>query len=195
VDNKHPFNLLAEEAALCRLCPGMVGQNAILSSGNGSLDSKILFLAEAPGRFGAGRTGIPFSGDRSGENFETLLQHIHLSRKDTFITNAVLCTPLKDGNNRRPIAQEIKNCSPFLEKILNLIAPELVVTLGRVGLESINRLLGTKYDLPKTAAKIYVTQKFKLLPLYHPSPRVTHWRRTLTLQKRDFNKIKPFIGK
>jgi len=177
------------------LCPGMAGQNAILSSGNGNLNSKILFLAEAPGRFGAGRTGIPFSGDRSGENFETLLEHIQLSRRDIFITNAVLCTPLKDGNNRRPIALEIKNCSSFLERVLHLITPELVVTLGRVGLESINRLLGTKYDLPKTAAKIYATQKFKLLPLYHPSPRVTHWKRTLTRQKRDFNKIKPFIGK
>jgi len=38
---------------------------AILSSKNGSIHTDLVFVAEAPGRFGSGRTGIPFHGDRS----------------------------------------------------------------------------------------------------------------------------------
>ena len=60
---------------------------AVLSSKNGSIYTDLIFVAEAPGRFGAGRTGIPFHGDRSGNNFELLLNHAGLNRKDIFITN------------------------------------------------------------------------------------------------------------
>jgi len=67
------FKLLEKQAVGCRLCPGLADQPAILSSANGNLTAKIVFVAEAPGRFGAGRTGIPFHGDKSGDNFETLL--------------------------------------------------------------------------------------------------------------------------
>jgi len=69
------FQSLVEQAAACRLCPNLADQPAVLSSGNGSLNAQVVFVAEAPGRFGAGRTGIPFSGDQSGKNFETLLDH------------------------------------------------------------------------------------------------------------------------
>ena len=109
------FRRLEKKAASCRLCPRLADQPAVLSSANGSLNTRIVFVAEAPGRFGAGRTGVPFQGDRSGDNFEILLNHIGLSRSEVFITNAVLCNPLENGNNRRPITGEIKNCSSFLK--------------------------------------------------------------------------------
>ena len=70
------FKSLTQKAAECTTCPNMVNQSAVLGSDNGSIDSDILFVAEAPGRFGAGRTGIPFSGDKSGDNFEALIAHI-----------------------------------------------------------------------------------------------------------------------
>jgi len=161
----------------------------VLGDACGSLDSPVVFVAEAPGRFGAGRTGVPFSGDRSGENFETLLAHAGLRREEVFITNAVLCTPLKDGLNRRPQAAEIRNCSPFLGRVLALIQPRLVVTLGAVGLQAINRLAGTRFTLPGKTARVEQTEDFLLLPLYHPSPRVTNWRRPLAQQKQDFSII------
>ena len=183
------FKKLSTEAAQCRVCPKLADQPAVLSSGNGSLTAQVVFVAEAPGRFGAGRTGIPFSGDQSGKNFETLLNHIGWTRDEIFITNAALCNPLSNGNNRRPTAGEIKNCSHFLESVLTIIRPKMVVTIGAVGLESVNHLLGTKHQLAKTIARPIPTEKFILLPLYHPSPRVIHTRRSLTQQKRDFKKI------
>jgi uracil-DNA glycosylase family 4 len=180
---------LSKEASKCIICPRMADQSAVLSSLNGSVNAKVFFLAEAPGRFGAGRTGIPFSGDRSSENFEELIAHIGLKRKDVFITNAVLCNPLANGNNSRPTAAEIKNCSNFLQEQLDLVRPEIVATLGSVGLDALNRLTGSKLKLKEVVAKPQFSDKFIHLPLYHPSPRVTNWQRTMTLQKRDFRKI------
>ena len=188
-DRAKYFNRLAKQAAECRVCPNLADQSAVLSSGNGSLTAQVVFVAEAPGRFGAGRTGIPFSGDQSGKNFEILLSHAGWTRDEVFITNAALCNPLQNGNNRRPTSVEIRNCSHYLKSVLKIIQPQIVVTLGGVGLQAINFLLGTKHQLGKTVARPIVTPKFILIPLYHPSPRVTHWRRTLPRQKRDFKKI------
>jgi len=183
------FKRLERQASSCRLCPALADQPAILSLANGNLNAKVVFVAEAPGRFGAGRTGIPFHGDKSGNNFETLLAHIGLIRADVFITNAVLCNPLANGNNRRPKISEIKNCSPFLKTILDLIRPKVVVTLGSVGLQAVNLLLGTRYQLTDKVAQRLSTPNFILFPLYHPSPRVTNWLRPLAQQKKDFKKI------
>ena len=183
------FKRLERQASSCRLCPALADQPAILSLANGNLNAKIVFIAEAPGRFGAGRTGIPFHGDKSGNNFETLLAHIGLIRADVFITNAVLCNPLANGNNRRPKTSEIKNCSPFLKATLDLIRPKVVVTLGSVGLQAVNLLLGTRYQLKDKVAQRLSTPNFILFPLYHPSPRVTNWLRPLAQQKKDFKKI------
>ncbi len=188
-DSRNEFDRLSQQAAECTTCPNMADQSAVLGPANGSIDSDILFVAEAPGRFGAGRTGIPFSGDKSGENFEALIAHVGLTRQDIFITNAVLCNPLHNGINRRPTSKEIGNCSYYLESVLELMQPRIVVTLGGVGLEAINRILETRYKLADIIGKPQRTERFTLLALYHPSPRVTNWKRPLSAQKRDFKKI------
>jgi uracil-DNA glycosylase family 4 len=180
---------LSKQATTCIVCPRMIDQTAVLSSLNGSVNAKVFFLAEAPGRFGAGRTGIPFSGDRSSQNFEELLAHIGLKRKEVFITNAVLCNPLANGKNSRPTSAEINNCSNFLQETLDLVRPNIVVTLGSVGLDALNRLTGSKLKLKEVVAKPQYSDKFIHLPCYHPSPRVTNWQRTMNQQKRDFKKI------
>ncbi len=173
----------------------MADMPAILGPGNGCITSEVVFIAEAPGRFGAGRTGIPFSGDRSGANFEILLQHAGLTRNEVFITNAALCNPLENGNNSRPTTKEIRNCSYYLQAVLDIIQPKIIVTLGGVGLQAMNLLLKTKFQLKRDAAKWQKINNFKLLPLYHPSPRVTNWQRPLQQQKRDFRKITQAIKK
>ena len=190
---KEQFDRLAEEAAACRICPRMAQEKAVLGPANGACDAPILFVAEAPGRFGAARTGIPFHGDRSGDNFEELLAHIGLTRKDVFITNAVLCNPLHNGKNSPPSKTEISNCSFFLQSLLNLVKPRLVVTLGAVGLEAINQLNGCRYQLREMVARPIKTSRFILLPLYHPSPRVVHTIRNMPQQKRDFKKILRYL--
>tara|TARA_B100000508_G_scaffold65145_1_gene51084 strand:+ start:402 stop:1034 length:633 start_codon:yes stop_codon:yes gene_type:complete len=188
-DKEKEFRKLSKNSSQCRLCPAMSDLPAILSSKNGSIHTDLVFVAEAPGRFGSGRTGIPFHGDRSGDNFEQLLNHVGLERKDIFITNAVLCNPLKNGNNRRPTIKEIDNCTSFLENLINLITPKIISTLGGVGLEAINRIFSVSYKLADVVASPLPIGKFILFPLYHPSPRVIYTRRSLDHQKKDFEKL------
>ena len=188
-DKEKEFRKLSKNSSLCRLCPAMSDLPAILSSKNGSIHTDLVFVAEAPGRFGSGRTGTPFHGDRSGDNFEQLLNHVGLKRKDIFITNAVLCNPLKNGNNRRPTIKEIDNCISFLENLINLITPKIISTLGGVGLEAINRIFSVSYKLADVVASPLPIGKFILFPLYHPSPRVIYTRRSLDHQKKDFEKL------
>ena len=188
-DKEKEFRELSKNSSQCRLCPAMSDLPAILSSKNGSIHTDLVFVAEAPGRFGSGRTGIPFHGDRSGDNFEQLLNHVGLKRKDIFITNTVLCNPLKNGNNRRPTIKEIDNCISFLENLINLITPKIISTLGGVGLEAINRIFSVSYKLADVVASPLPIGKFILFPLYHPSPRVIYTKRSLDQQKKDFKKL------
>ena len=98
-------------------------------------------LGEAPGRLGAGRTSVPFSGDESGRRFEKLLAAAGLRRADVFVSNALLCLPLDAaGRNRRPSAPELANCATHLEATLAAVRPRLVVTLGATALAALDRI-------------------------------------------------------
>src|ERR1700680_1713465 len=131
-NEKHErFLALSAEAVGCTLCPAMCERAAVLSELNGSLDARVLFIGEAPGCKGADRTRVPFSGDQSGKNFERFLASIGLTRKEIFITSAALCNPRSaSGANRRPATSEMRNCSDFLRRTIELIDPRVVVTLG-----------------------------------------------------------------
>ena len=101
------FAALVATVAACRTCPAMEGHRRVLTAADGDIDARVLFIAEAPGRSGGERTGIPFSGDFSGRTFERLLDGVGWSRADIFITNAALCNPQSPtGANRPPARQE-----------------------------------------------------------------------------------------
>ncbi|MCI0659642.1 MAG: uracil-DNA glycosylase [Acidobacteria bacterium] len=189
------FKTLAVEAAACILCERMRERQAVLSDLNGSLDPLVMFIAEAPGRNGADRTRIPFHGDLSGNNFEALLQSIDLTRHDIYITNSVLCSPRKpSGANDRPNRLEIRNCSGFLRRQIELIDPQVIATLGAVALDALRSVEPHKFQLRDVAAKILTWNGRLLVPLYHPSPQVIITVRTLEQQKRDFRSLEKAIG-
>lgn len=181
------FLALSAEAAACTLCPAMCERNAVLSELNGSLDARVLFIGEAPGRKGADRTRIPFSGDLSGKNFERFLSSIGLTRAEIFITSAALCNPRKSsGANRRPSAGEISNCSEFLRRTIALINPQVIVTLGGVALDALKQVHYHELNLKEHAGKIHRWQGRVLVPLYHPSPQVLITSRKEDAQLRDY---------
>lgn len=181
------FSDLCREAADCNLCPRMLSRRAVLSPLNGALHPLVMFIAEAPGRNGADRTRIPFHGDASGVNFERLLASINLTRKDVFITNSVLCSPRKEsGANDKPRRDELRNCSDFLRRQIEIVDPPLIATLGAVALENLKLIAPHSYRLKSHAAQILDWQGRLLVPLYHPSPRVIAAARSLDEQLRDF---------
>jgi uracil-DNA glycosylase family 4 len=113
----------------------------VLGPANGPVPARIMLVGEAPGRLGAGRTGVPFRGDEAGRRFDALLSLAGLARDEVFVTNAVLCNPLSDrGLNRRPRLPEVARCSGFLREQVLTVDPALVVAMGGVALGALGRV-------------------------------------------------------
>lgn len=181
------FNALSAEAQKCVICPDLADKTAVLSHLNGNIEPRVFFVAEAPGRQGADRTRRPFWGDKSGENFQVMLDSIGLSREDIFITNSVLCSPRKpNGANRRPKQSEIGNCSPYLRRTIDLINPRIVVTLGAVALEALNSIEKHGLKIKDAVATPMKWYGRILVPFYHPSPQVIAAIRNLERQVADY---------
>jgi DNA polymerase len=184
------FVALATEAANCVRCAAMCERTAVLSHLNGKLDARVMFIGEAPGRKGADRTRIPFSGDQSGKNFDGFLAAAGLNRTEIFITSAALCNPRSaSGANRRPSSAEIRNCSDFLQRTIELIQPAIIVTLGTVALEALKLIHYHEYTLRNDAAKVRRWNDRLLIPLYHPSPQVLITSRNERAQLRDYRVV------
>jgi DNA polymerase len=172
----------------------MADKTAVLSELNGTIFPKVFFIAEAPGRQGADRTRRPFWGDRSGENFQILLDSIGLKREQIFVTNSVMCSPRSgSGANRRPVRAEIRNCSAFLKRQIELIDPPVVATLGSVALEALGLIAPHRLTLRENAASVNAWAGRRLVPLYHPSPQVIITVRDMERQKQDFGALRSAI--
>ena len=185
------FNELVKDAASCTLCPAMCGRSAVLSDLNGSPDARIMFIGEAPGRKGADRTRVPFSGDQSGANFDRFLGSISLTRKEIFITSAALCNPRSEsGANRKPTQKELANCSGFLRRTIDVVNPRMIVTLGSVALEALKRIQYHELNLKTAASQIQSWNDRVLVPIYHPSPQVLASHRREAEQLRDYQIVK-----
>lgn len=185
-----PLTTLYQQAAECRRCERMQPGSAVLSRRNGLASAKILFVAEAPGRLGAHRTRIPFSGDQSGRTFDSLLDHVGLTRRDIFITNAVLCCPFDGDRNGTPSREERDRCRPFLAGVIDALKPRVIVTLGAVALEAVGRIYGHRWQLRDIIGQPLLIAGRTLVGLYHPSPKVIAAHRDLNQQMSDFELIR-----
>ena len=185
------FGHLCAEAHACRICPDLADKIAVLSNLNGTHKPKVFFIGEAPGRAGADRTRGPFYGDKSGENFQKLLDSIDLKREDIFITSAVMCSPRSATDaNRKPTRAEIKNCSTYLKRIITLIEPPLIATLGNVALEALKLIQYHEFTLREHAGTMQEWNGRELVPLYHPSPQLIAAQRGMELQIKHFRALK-----
>jgi DNA polymerase len=111
----------------CQRCEGLVDSRSRIVDGTGPTDADLLFVGEAPGAQ-EDEQGEPFVG-RSGDVLDDALTDAGLDRGDVRITNCVRCRP---PDNRDPHTEELANCRPYLEREIDLVDPELIVTLGKV---------------------------------------------------------------
>jgi uracil-DNA glycosylase family 4 len=150
----------------------------VLGPANGNPEADVMFVGEAPGRLGAGRTGVPFSGDESGRRFEAFLAIAGLRRHDVFVTNALLCNPLDDlGRNRRPLLSEVRRCLPFLRQQVLAVDASVVVALGDVALRALALIEPHGASLREHRGQAVPWFGRALVPLYHPGRRSTVQRR------------------
>jgi len=187
------FEQLVDDVRSCFACAEMDHVH-VLGRRNGPLGARVMFIGEAPGRLGAARTGVPFTSDQSGLRFQRLLAEAGLRREEVFLTNALICNPLRDGRNRPPRRRELAACAGWLETQLRLVDPPLVVTLGTAALETLRIIERHPYALSRDAGKALPWGGRALVPLYHPSPR-TAGRRSFERQVEDFRSLGALLGR
>jgi uracil-DNA glycosylase len=162
--------------------------------GDGNPDANILFIGQAPGEYEAiqGRAFIGASGDI----LDDMLLTIGLKREDIFITNLVLDRP---PDNRDPSPAEIAFYAPYVDQLIDIIRPGVIVTLGRFAMAHVLK----KYDLPEKKnrigeihGKLLTAQapygSVFILPIYHPAMVLYSTAERETL-RQDFQMLKPFV--
>ena len=138
-------------------------------TGDGFCKAKIMLIGEAPGREEV-EQGKPFVG-KAGKNLSEFLEILELKREEIFITNVVKFRPTKTSqyktvSNRTPSEEEIKLFLPYLLKEIEVVSPQIIVTLGNTPLKS---LLGANVTIGQIHGKITEYNGKKLYPLYHPA--------------------------
>jgi DNA polymerase len=168
----------------CARCPALVESRSRVVPGAGAIPADVVFVGIAPGRFGGDRTGIPFSGDRSGDLLRRMIRRASL--QSVFITNVVRCNPRDArGRNRDPDAAEIANCRSHLEAELALARPRLIVGLGRIAWRE---LAGRAAPFsPVDPSPRRVGDRW-LLPMYHPA-YIIRGAYTERRYARDFRRL------
>jgi len=193
VKNCRELVKLEEEIKKCTKCPLHASRkNAV--PGEGNPEAIIMFIGEAPGR-NEDLEGRPFVG-AAGRLLTNLIENIGLRREDVYITNVVKCRP---PNNRDPKPEEIKACSPYLDRQINCIAPRIIVTLGRHSTKYLLEKNGYNFrSILKIHGKIYNIKigyiDIKLIPTLHPAAALYNPRFVKILEE-DFNRIKNEIRK
>jgi len=144
----------------CQLCGLSKGRTQTVF-GVGNPDARLMFIGEAPGR-DEDLQGEPFVG-RAGQLLTDIIKAMKLRREDVYIANVVKCRP---PDNRNPEGAEMDACRPFILRQIEVIRPEVIVTLGKVPLEglyrksmAITRMRGTWLEF----------EGVKLMPTYHPA--------------------------
>ncbi|WP_121741441.1 uracil-DNA glycosylase [Natronorubrum halophilum] len=130
----------------CTRCPALVDSRSRIVNGTGPEDADMVFVGEGPGAQ-EDADGEPFVG-RSGTVLDDGLRTVGLARDDIRITNCVRCRP---PENRDPHKAELENCRGYLERELDRLDPDVIVTLGKVPSE---HLLGRSVAVTKEAGSV-----------------------------------------
>jgi len=132
---------------------------------DGNPKARIMFVGEAPGR-DEDIEGLPFVG-RSGKLLDLMIGAIGLDRTKVYIANVI---PWRPPGNRTPTPQETLVCLPFIQRQIELVDPDVLVTLGN---PSTQTLLGTREGIMRTRGKWFDydtgSRTIRALPTFHPA--------------------------
>jgi len=145
--------------------------------GVGNRQADLLIIGEGPGHDEDIR-GEPFVG-RSGQLLDRMLAAIGFTREQVYITNIVKCRP---PNNRDPKSAEAQQCRAFLETQIKLLAPKVILSVGRVSAHNllasnlpVGKLIQQMHKLPGTEIPVKVTYHPAYL-LRNPSAKAIAWQ-------------------
>lgn len=166
----------------CPRCPLHVGRTHAVP-GDGPVNATLMFIGEAPG-FHEDQQGIPFVG-AAGKLLNELLQKAGIDRGTVYITNVIKCRP---PGNRDPLIEEVDICTPYLDQQIEIINPQVIVTLGR---HSMNRAfpdekISVVHGQPrKVNERVY-------FPMYHPAAAL-HQPSLRSTVEADFDRLRALL--
>ncbi len=177
-----------EEALQCERCPLARGRTTVVF-GEGDANADLMVVGEGPGH-DEDLQGRPFVG-RSGKLLDRLLvEEIGMRRESVYIANVVKCRP---PGNRDPLPAEIDACRPWLEAQVELIRPQVVLTLGNF---STKLLLQTTDGIRLTRGRVYPwgSTGAVLVPTYHPAAALRGGGEVLAEMRADFVRAKEALS-
>ncbi len=132
---------------------------------DGNPQARVMFVGEAPGR-DEDIEGLPFVG-RSGKLLDRMIAAIGLDRSTAYIANVI---PWRPPGNRTPTPQETQICLPFIQRQIELVNPDVLVTLGN---PSTQALLQTREGIMRTRGKWLDydtgTRTIRAIATFHPA--------------------------
>jgi uracil-DNA glycosylase len=132
---------------------------------DGNPQARLMFVGEAPGR-DEDIEGLPFVG-RSGQLLNRMIGAIGLKRSDVYIANVI---PWRPPGNRTPTPQETQICLPFIRRQVELVNPDVLVTLGN---PSTQTLLQTREGIMRTRGKWFDydtgMRTIRAMATFHPA--------------------------
>jgi DNA polymerase len=153
---------LRERVATCTRC-GLAATRTQTVFGVGNHAAEWLVVGEAPGAEEDLR-GEPFVG-RAGQLLNAMLRAIGLTREQVYIANMLKCRP---PQNRDPLAGEVAECAPYLERQVALLKPKIVLVVGRIAAQN---LLQTTVPLGRLRQQVhtYGAARVPMVVTYHPA--------------------------
>jgi len=150
---------LCQEIIACRDCE-LAEYRTKVVPGEGAEDADLLLIGEAPG-WHEDQQGRPFVGP-AGQFLDQLLASIGLHREEVYIANVIKCRP---PQNRDPLPAEIQSCRKWLDRQIEIIQPQVIVTLGRYSLAQYfpNQSIGKIHGKPRKLGDVIY------YPMYHPA--------------------------
>ena len=161
---------VARHVAACRACElYKTARNHV--PGEGHPHAGFVCVGEAPGQT-EDELGRPFVG-RAGELLTKILEAIQFKREDVFICNVLKHRP---PGNRNPAPDEIKACSPYLLRQLELLQPRVILALGTFASQT---LLQTTQPIGKLRGLVHRYHGVPLIVTYHPAALLRNpaWKR------------------
>jgi DNA polymerase len=161
---------LASRVATCTRCPlHATATNPVPGEGNPNAD--FMCVGEAPGAT-EDQTGRPFVG-AAGQLLTKILAAIDFKREDVFICNVLKHRP---PGNRNPLPDEVKACSPYLIRQIELIRPKVILALGTFAAQT---LLNTTLSIGKLRGQVHRYYGVPLVVTYHPAALLRNpgWKR------------------
>jgi uracil-DNA glycosylase len=160
-ERRTELEVLAERVAGCTRCSALASTRTQTVFGDGPLDVDVCFVGEAPGAT-EDATGHPFVGN-AGQLLTRIINACGFKREDVYICNTIKCRP---PGNRTPTVEEMRNCSEYLQRQLELVRPKYLVCLGGSATKA---LLGTSLSLLRLRGKFHDYHGIPVVCTYHPS--------------------------